>query len=51
MGLNCGLDIDKPKLFLQPVLFIFRAGIESLMTREKFGISERKVHFIAMMGS
>ena len=28
-----------------------RACIESLMIREKFGISERKVQIIAMMGS
>jgi len=28
-----------------------RACIESLMAREKFGISERKVQIIAMMGS
>jgi hypothetical protein len=50
-GAFCRLHNDKYTKF-QPIENCgFRACIESLMTREKFGISKRKVQIIAMMGS
>jgi len=42
---------DKYTLFSTNFFVGLRACIESLMTHEKFGINERKVQFIAMMGS
>jgi len=47
---DCGLHNDKYTKFKPCENCELRACIESLMTHEKFGISERKVQIIAMFG-
>ena len=46
---DCGLHNDKYTKYSPSENCGFRACIESLMTREKYGISERKVQIIAMI--
>jgi hypothetical protein len=48
---DCELHNDKYTKYSPHKKCVNRACIESLMAREKFGISKRKVQIIVMMGS